>query len=64
MAAIVALHGRPDSGAGFAAITEFTTVAEQEGFIVVFPDGLNNEWSYLGGILRGEMFNRPDVLRF
>jgi polyhydroxybutyrate depolymerase len=63
-AAIVALHGRPDSGAGFATITDFTTVAEEEGFIVVFPDGLNKEWSYLGGIMRGEMFNRPDDVAF
>src|SRR5690606_10166507 len=52
------------SGAGFAAITDFTTVAEEEGFIVVFPDGLNNEWSYLGGIVSGEIFNMPDDVAF
>lgn len=62
--AVIALHGRPDTGAGFAAITDFTTVAEEEGFIVVFPDGLNNEWAYLAGIMRGEMFNRPDDVAF
>lgn len=62
--AIVALHGRPDTGAGFAAITDFTAVAEEEGFIVVFPDGLNKEWSYLGGIMRGDMFNHPDDVAF
>lgn len=48
---IVALHGRPDTGAGFAAITAMAPIAEEEGFIAVFPDGVNNEWNYLEGML-------------
>lgn len=61
---IVGLHGRTDTGSGFAAITDFTRIAEQEGFIAIFPDGLNNQWSYLSGIMSGALYNQPDDVAF
>ncbi len=64
MPVLFALHGRPDSGAGFATITDLSRVAEEHGFIVVFPDGVDNQWNYLGGIMQGEMFNTPDDVAF
>ncbi|MBZ0294909.1 MAG: hypothetical protein K8L99_20270, partial [Anaerolineae bacterium] len=43
---VITLHGRPDNGAGIAYITDMNKVAEREGFIALYPDGLNNEWNY------------------
>ncbi len=47
---VVALHGRPGTGAGMAAVTDFNPVAEEHGFIVVYPDGVNQGWNYVRGI--------------
>lgn len=48
--AVVALHGRPGTGAGMAAITAFNPLAEEHGFIVIYPDGLDLGWNYVRGI--------------
>jgi polyhydroxybutyrate depolymerase len=42
---VVLLHGRPSSAAGMAAITQMNEVAARHGFIVVYPDGLQNQWN-------------------
>jgi polyhydroxybutyrate depolymerase len=52
---VLALHGMGGDGAGMARLTHFNTVADQGGFIVVYPDGLKRRWSFgkfplLGGI--------------
>jgi polyhydroxybutyrate depolymerase len=47
---VVALHGRGGTGAGMAALTGFDTLAAREGFAVLYPDGLENEWHYVDGI--------------
>jgi polyhydroxybutyrate depolymerase len=50
---VLALHGSGGDGPGMAKLTHFNTVADQGGFIVVYPDGLNRHWSYdkaLGGV--------------
>jgi polyhydroxybutyrate depolymerase len=43
---VYALHGRPHNGAGFAYLFDFNRVAEENGFIAVYPDGVNEEWNY------------------
>ena len=56
---IVALHGRYSNGISMAATTQFNPLAEQEGFLVVYPDGLSTwadyraqpgdmSWNYAG----------------
>jgi polyhydroxybutyrate depolymerase len=44
---VLLLHGRGGSAASQAYISDFKTVAEREGLIAVFPDGLNHEWNYV-----------------
>lgn len=41
---VIALHGLLDDGNGFAYATGLEKVAEERGFVVVFPDGLNRAW--------------------
>lgn len=51
---VIALHGRYGTGAGMAQLTELNTVAEEEGFVVAYPDGLGQNgdtgWSYMHGL--------------
>lgn len=42
---MVMLHGRPSNAAAMARITDMNAVARRHGFIVVYPEGLNNEWN-------------------
>lgn len=42
---VVVLHGRPSNAASMAAITQFNAVAARHGFIVVYPDGIDNQWA-------------------
>lgn len=57
MPLVVLLHGRPDSGVGMALISGMSEVAEEHGFIAVYPDGMNDsmppntgyEWNYVLG---------------
>ncbi|MCK6576693.1 MAG: dienelactone hydrolase family protein [Anaerolineae bacterium] len=60
--AVVALHGRPGSASGMAAITDLNRVADAEGFIAVYPDGLNNEWNSIGDLIGAtEQYPQDDV---
>jgi polyhydroxybutyrate depolymerase len=61
---VVALHGRLGSGESMARMSGLSAVAEEEGFIAVYPDGLNGEWKYFGGILDDESLNTPDDVAF
>ncbi len=45
-AVVIALHGRPDTGAGFAYLLDLNRVARIENFIAVYPDGINQGWNY------------------
>ena len=42
---VLALHGRLGDGAGQAKLSGFNAVADQEGFIVVYPDGYQRSWA-------------------
>lgn len=42
---LILLHGLTQTGAGVMDITQFNSIAEQDNFIVVFPDGLNFAWN-------------------
>ncbi|QPC81935.1 hypothetical protein G4Y79_19935 [Phototrophicus methaneseepsis] len=37
---VMVLHGRPGSAGGIALITDMNTIAEENGFIVVYPEGM------------------------
>lgn len=55
---VVALHGRPGNSAGMAAITDFNPLAEENGFIVVYPDGVNMGWNFTRNI---PIYAQPDI---
>lgn len=42
---VVLLHGRPGNSGGMAMMTGMNDVAENNNFIVVYPDGIDNEWN-------------------
>lgn len=42
---VVLLHGRPGNSGGMALMTGMNDVAENHNFIVVYPDGIDNEWN-------------------
>jgi polyhydroxybutyrate depolymerase len=43
--AVIALHGRLGDGAGQNDLSHFAIVARDEGFVVVFPDGVSRSWN-------------------
>lgn len=42
---VVLLHGRPSNAASMALISGMNEVAARHNFIVVYPEGLDNEWN-------------------
>lgn len=42
---VVALHGRGGTGANMLGLTHLTQLAQREGFIVVYPDGVERSWA-------------------
>lgn len=42
---VVLLHGRPANAASMASISGMNDVAARDNFIVVYPEGLDNEWN-------------------
>lgn len=61
---VIGLHGRSDTGAGFALLTGMDAVAEAEGFALVYPDGLLNQWNYLGDFVNRDLFHTPDDVAY
>lgn len=56
---VVVLHGRFGTGAGTASHIQINPLAEEEGFIGIYPDGLDNQrsnvprdtgWNYIRGV--------------
>jgi polyhydroxybutyrate depolymerase len=42
---LLALHGGFGQGRGMAGLSKFAALADEKGFIAVFPDGLNRQWN-------------------
>lgn len=42
---LILLHGLTQTGPGVMSITGFNDIAEQNNFIVCYPDGINNAWN-------------------
>src|SRR5690606_24461731 len=57
---VLLLHGRTANGASQAWISDFNAVAEREGIIAVYPDGLDAEWNYTRPPESGPNDNLPD----
>lgn len=45
MPLLLVLHGLTQTGAGVMDITQFNQLAESNGFIACYPDGINNAWN-------------------
>ncbi|WP_321380679.1 PHB depolymerase family esterase [Rhizobium sp.] len=43
---VIALYGSGDNAKGFQEAILFDRVADQEGFIVVYPDAIDGRWNY------------------
>ncbi len=56
---VLAFHGYGSQGKDLAKNTGFNELAEQKGFIIVYPDGIDRSWN-----LGGRFFNRPDDVDF
>ena len=48
---VIVLHGRGGTGRHIEGYTGFDELADREGFIAAYPDGLNNEWNYVHNII-------------
>lgn len=57
---VLLLHGRTANGASQAYTSDFNAIAEREGFIAVYPDGLQQEWNYTRPPESGPNDNLPD----
>lgn len=44
MPLLLVFHGDGGSGRSISNVTGFNTLADQKGFIVVYPDGINQKW--------------------
>jgi len=42
---VLVFHGDEGSGRSISKVTRFNKLAEKKGFIVVYPDGINQKWS-------------------
>jgi polyhydroxybutyrate depolymerase len=47
---LIVLHGRTSNGQRMADLTSFNSRADKYGFVVVYPEGIHNQWNYLHGI--------------
>lgn len=60
MPAVLALHGRTQNGAAMALTTEMNFYAERDGYIAIYPDGIDGGWSYLGDLMPSAFDSRVD----
>lgn len=61
---VVMLHPRPLTGADFVNISGMNPVVHQEGFIAVYPDGIDDQWYYDEGMEIGAPFDHYSDLAF
>lgn len=59
MPLVLVFHGDDGSGRSISNVTRFNELADQKGFIVVYPDGIDQKWS-----LRGNAQGRVDDVLF
>ncbi|MCW5315961.1 prolyl oligopeptidase family serine peptidase [Nostoc sp. KVJ3] len=59
MPLVLVFHGDDGSGHSISDVTRFNNLADQKGFIVVYPDGMNKKWS-----LRGNSQGKVDDVLF
>ena len=59
MPLVLVFHGDSGSGRSISDVTRFNNLADQKGFIVVYPDGINQKWS-----LRGNSQGKVDDVLF
>jgi polyhydroxybutyrate depolymerase len=53
MPLVIALHGYGGQGKDLAANTGFSELAEQKGFIIAYPDGIERRWDVVSNPLFG-----------
>ena len=61
MPLLLALHGRLGDGKGMATLTHLSQVADQYGFIVVYPDGYQRGWADGRGATTADQAGVDDV---
>jgi polyhydroxybutyrate depolymerase len=44
---VIALHGAGGSGQSFMENSSYKDLAEEAGYVIVFPEGVQNSWGYL-----------------
>lgn len=42
---VIVLHGGGGTGEGMVKLTGFNTIADREGFVVVYPNGIDRHWN-------------------
>jgi polyhydroxybutyrate depolymerase len=58
---LLALHGRLGDGKGMASLTHLSQVSDQNGFIVVYPDGYQRCWADGRGATAADQARVDDV---
>jgi polyhydroxybutyrate depolymerase len=48
MPLVIVFHGHNGTGASIAEVTSFNKLAQEKGFIVVYPDGIDHNWNLRG----------------
>lgn len=64
MPVVVLLHGRPSNATSMAFMTRMNDVADRKGFLVVYPEGLNNEWNSFYDLTRQRSLAPQDDIKF
>jgi polyhydroxybutyrate depolymerase len=59
---VVALHGGSGDAVGMAKLTSLNTLADQEGFVVVYPNGFQKRWADGRGTTESEKAGVNDLL--
>ena len=50
---VVGLHGKTVSANHQAWASDFNAIAEREGFLTLYPEGIDNQWNYIRGVPDG-----------
>jgi polyhydroxybutyrate depolymerase len=61
---LLALHGGGGAGAGMSALTHLNDLADREGVLVVYPDGLRKSWADGRGVTDADQQGVDDVAFF